>query len=498
MRNRFNLLRIGALLSLITLLVPVSSALAASICCKCHPATNLNTTLCLTSQTVSTCSDILTKTSNNANLKGITCESTALDPKTTCQPFSGNGTGVCTLPPTDATTYSTSTSATANAIVPVLNVPIPGVVFATSSAPAERQISVPYLAQYLAGVYRYLMAISVIAAAIMIVFGGFKYILGASIDSIKTGKQTIVDAVVGLFLVFGIYTILSTLNPSTLRLSAVTIPVIQPTIYTVPEGISQTLQQRAVADGYTPDPDIVKALKAASGGTQPQGRAFPNNPFDPRTTLPPDQLDNVLAAIAQKYSVDACILKAIVATGSGRQVNAVGHSEEINSLGSTGRIAFLKSGKTYLGMAFSLTPPLPGSCTGQNAATCQGVLNANTATHNDDVLTTSPPDYGLDWRFAHSFGATQCIIPARGAPGSCSGPNGSNGVTVGGKCFTPAILLTWEGQLECLGLAIKDLTAKNADPCKIFSGYSGDSSDPSCTGDALSKKMANYKSCKGP
>lgn len=469
--------RLGALLALGLCAMNISPALSATLCCSCHPSSNTASTICLTTQLTSSCSNIIEKSNNSTNLTGIVCDGTALDPNSSCQQSGTGGSGVCSQAPTDATSYTSSTTSTFQAIVPTLNVPIPGVSFTQNITAQEKTITLPFLGQYLAGVYNYLIGISVIAAAVMVVYGGFKYILGSSFASISSGKKTITDAIIGLILVFAVYTILHVVSPATTQLTSLTIPVVQPSIYTVPEGTFQTFQQQALALGYTADPDIAKALKGATGGAKPSTRMFPSNPFDPRTTLPFDQLNTVLDPIAAKFGIDPCILKAIVRTESGGRQNAIGHDEDASW--STSRKPFLSSGKTFSGTAFTPTTDLKAPV------------------KNDDMLNNKAPDFGLDWRFAHGFGVSQCTIFPRGGQQSCSGPNGEAGLQLGSTCFTVPIVLTWEGNLECMSKLIQGKSTDTKDPCKIFGRYTGASSDTDCTTEVNQIKMDAYNSCAG-
>lgn len=111
---------------------------------------------------------------------------------------------------------------------PKLNVEIPGLVFGNYAQVKNKQIEIPFLAQYIAGVYRYLLTISVIAAAVMVVYGGFKYILAANFQDVQDGKETIKDALIGLVLVFAAYVIMSSFSPNALSLNAVKIPYVEP------------------------------------------------------------------------------------------------------------------------------------------------------------------------------------------------------------------------------------------------------------------------------
>jgi len=103
-------------------------------------------------------------------------------------------------------------------LVPKLEVPIPG--FDLNNYAVTRSGSkfmLPWIGAYFAGLYRYAISVSLVAAAVMIVYGGFKYILGSSMGAIQSGKETINNALVGLVLVLCIYVILSAINPATLQ-----------------------------------------------------------------------------------------------------------------------------------------------------------------------------------------------------------------------------------------------------------------------------------------
>lgn len=95
-----------------------------------------------------------------------------------------------------------------------LTIPIPTVSFSQVSKSGEYLI-VPWIAQYVGGVYRYASGIVGIVAGSMIVLGGFQY-LTAGGDSGKVGqaKGRIKDATIGMLLVVGAFVILATINPA--------------------------------------------------------------------------------------------------------------------------------------------------------------------------------------------------------------------------------------------------------------------------------------------
>jgi hypothetical protein len=82
------------------------------------------------------------------------------------------------------------------------------------------------LPQYLSAAYRFGIILAAFLAVLMLVIGGIKYIAAAG-DPGKLGdaKQTIYDALTGLFLVLLSYLILYTINPDFVN-NAITIPTL--------------------------------------------------------------------------------------------------------------------------------------------------------------------------------------------------------------------------------------------------------------------------------
>lgn len=124
-----------------------------------------------------------------------------------------------------------------NSIQPDPAVPIPGVRF-TPATEEGGEISVPFLAQYIAGVYRLSVGLGAILAAIMIVYGGFTYLLSASLPEVKEGKSIIQDAFIGLIVLLSSYLILKTINPALVELQPIRVSRVQ-------------AEQPAVTDPFT-------------------------------------------------------------------------------------------------------------------------------------------------------------------------------------------------------------------------------------------------------
>ncbi|MEO5927212.1 MAG: hypothetical protein ABIO72_00750 [Patescibacteria group bacterium] len=116
---------------------------------------------------------------------------------------------------------------------PKLNVQIPGLDFTASPIVRNgNQLMIPFLSQYISAVNRYLVGASIIAAAIMIVYGGFLYIAGSTRGDVGRGKEKIQDAVVGLILILCTYIILYTVNSNLTKLRAITVTSIPREEYT--------------------------------------------------------------------------------------------------------------------------------------------------------------------------------------------------------------------------------------------------------------------------
>lgn len=101
----------------------------------------------------------------------------------------------------------TPVRSTANAATVQLSVPI-GEVTSVSGSP-----------EYVTVLYRYALGIVTLVAIIMVVYGGFRYLLGATTGDVKSGRKIIEDAIGGMVILFLAYIILYTVNPKTVRLS---------------------------------------------------------------------------------------------------------------------------------------------------------------------------------------------------------------------------------------------------------------------------------------
>ena len=114
---------------------------------------------------------------------------------------------------------------------PKLEIPIPNVSF-TQGLSDSSVITLPWIAQYISGVYTFLISIVGAVAAVMMIIGGFQYLTSAGDKSrIAQGKKRIADALIGMVLAFGSYLLLYTINPNLVSFSSLQLLSIQTHAY---------------------------------------------------------------------------------------------------------------------------------------------------------------------------------------------------------------------------------------------------------------------------
>jgi N-acetyl-anhydromuramyl-L-alanine amidase AmpD len=176
---------------------------------------------------------------HEAELEGFSCELAALS-AAQCQLSGGSTQAVCPEEPTTfgpaliskITKEIQSTKGLTDFSNPISSVPgvgvaIPGLKFSSPKIVGE-YLYVSFLGEYIAAAFRYALGIVVICAIVMVIYGGFRYLVGSAAGSVKRGKTIIIDALAGVIITLGAFLILQTINPQTLNLDAVKIPFIVP------------------------------------------------------------------------------------------------------------------------------------------------------------------------------------------------------------------------------------------------------------------------------
>lgn len=114
---------------------------------------------------------------------------------------------------------------------PELQIQIPTVTFSGVDLSKDNtKVVIPYIAEYISGLYAYLISIIGILAAVMMIIGGFQYMTsGGDAGRVKAAKERITNAVAGALLALGAYVILNTVSPTITKLKGLEIKLVAPT-----------------------------------------------------------------------------------------------------------------------------------------------------------------------------------------------------------------------------------------------------------------------------
>lgn len=125
---------------------------------------------------------------------------------------------------------------------PALRIGIPGVQFTdlANTVDSDGNIVLPWIGEYLAGVYRYAMVIGSIVAAVMIIMQGFQIVTSGGGEQKSEAYNRIMHVVIGLVLLWGSYFILYTINTDLVTFKSLKIQFIKPVpIPEEPESIDE-------------------------------------------------------------------------------------------------------------------------------------------------------------------------------------------------------------------------------------------------------------------
>lgn len=201
----------------------VNNAVAANICCKCHPPGSL-TDSCLQGEG-GTCADLLAGASNpgilnyQCNPKPLAAaECKTINDGGLCSKVSSAGTFTETSPPLPSSQPMLS--------VPEPSIEVPGLYFTALPSVSEGKVTIPFIAQYVAAFYRYLIGLSMVVAAVMLVYGGFLYVVGSTTGSVQSSKEIIKNSLAGLILILCSFMLLNIVNPDAAKLKPLAVNVV--------------------------------------------------------------------------------------------------------------------------------------------------------------------------------------------------------------------------------------------------------------------------------
>jgi hypothetical protein len=329
------------------------------------------------------------------------------------------------------------------------------------------------------------------------------YISGSAASKVTKGKTVIKEAIIGLIILISAVTILSTANTDTVQLKTIDTKYIKQ-IQIIPVETVRDAQNITRKSNFKPDTIVKKALQAHPSAKTSKTTSVESiqtissilirpalaeviqteqeNSLDDRIQISSDDLYKIVKDISAQIEnqfglkIDPCILWGSIMHESQGSVNSIGHDE--NTEYSEQRKLFLQyPNKTFL----------------------KRELRGTKTTNDDTEITMTPPNAGLDMRYSHGIGPSQCTPVAPGKQFYCKGEDGYHGIQVDDRCFTIPVLLTWEGGLECLvkRMASKSKTGHPLSVCDAYCGFAGWACGKTCMNHPLiKKKTALYELCK--
>lgn len=131
---------------------------------------------------------------------------------------------------------SASGSRFENQVKPTFSVPLlpsfeyGDITVSTSSDGSEQTqvLDIPYLSQYIGTLYKVAVGFAGIFAIVMMMIGGFQYMIARDTGMSKKGRERIVNALVGLGITLFAFVILNTINPDLVKLNSLRIETVQP------------------------------------------------------------------------------------------------------------------------------------------------------------------------------------------------------------------------------------------------------------------------------
>lgn len=216
--NLFTFLLIGCLFTASAFVFPASAN-----ACTCYDSAGSLTSEDYTAECISACLDPAA-TVDPAGEGICSCPATSTSEVVDCRSVCANK-GLAHTPPT---TNPAALAPPTPIVQPTLGVRIPGLTLSTGFQQGG-YLTTNFIADYISGLYRYLIGISVTIAIVFVMIGGLQYVLGAGgQEQITKGKERITNAVAGLVLLLGVYVILYTVNPSLVFFEPITLKTIDP------------------------------------------------------------------------------------------------------------------------------------------------------------------------------------------------------------------------------------------------------------------------------
>lgn len=297
----------------------------------------------------------------------------------------------------NATSSVSSTASFARQfVVPVLNVPIPGLSFTAPFKKGSNIVS-NFFAIYVDALYKFLLGTSIAVAIVMLMIGGFQYTLGAtSQGQIEAAKTRINNALIGLVLLMGSAILLYLVNPQLTLLSSVGLLNVEPNPI-----------------------DFAEFDKGEVGGVGTSASALGSTTPDTAHNLSDPVYDDIFKAFGNCVNLDWRVLKGVAFLESGLNAsitNKFGFTGLFQTKKTNCETGYLRNDPEWKTRCFDLTNPSVNTAVG-----ARSLDSALKIVEKSCPKTISNGLKGAMVYFAHNSGngALQYVLKH----GGCQGDN---------------------------------------------------------------------------
>jgi hypothetical protein len=245
-------------------------------------------------------------------------------------------------------TAQTTSSGSQDLRTPInTEVPIPIAPELTPGSTSDRIVEylvagrVEDLAQYIGIIYNFLLSMVGMVAAVMMVIGGFQYLTSAGDPGrIGAAKSRMANALIGMVLALGAYTILNTINPQLLRLKLPDMRPVTTVLFTLPW--CEDLQTGATPVGDSTDCGAVGKYTQGNTSDAPciyagkcRAERVSEEVVDVGETPDSDENDGMWRTCVQVQNVQPDVVKAAIAKDKNAKFAQCLHCADMTSKKAT-------------------------------------------------------------------------------------------------------------------------------------------------------------------
>lgn len=151
----------------------------------------------------------------------------------------------------------------------VLGVTIPSLQFSAPPTEVDEQgnIYIPWLGEYIKAIYNFSIVIISIIAVVVLIISGAQIITSAGGPAKAAGYKRISQAIIGLFIAWGSYVVLNTINPNLTAFKSLKIEYVEPEEIDLPDNSELSLESSSAPTGGNrmPAAETLKTLATIKG-----------------------------------------------------------------------------------------------------------------------------------------------------------------------------------------------------------------------------------------